>query len=710
MTGPQEARGVAEVPQQRQAGEDVVPANYDADLQSLKHRIEAASQTAASDSAISNKIARTRGQKIQGGQALEEPALTRAIFAKKKIKKSKWPIVYGALNAGLVIAIIALAIPYFKEGQTIVDEYERKKKEEDEEQTLYALYGTSTEYDGYGTYAAATPSYAQPVYGLETYEHEAYPESSKFGGKGKGKKGGGTRNGGQVLYALAPAAPAVPASPPVVDISAAPAVPAVSTVPVVSASPYSYGDDGELSSHTMVFHDVDEAAYSAYGAADGTEHHLNYVSLDGEAPLSAHANERPLNELNYYNPTVFTSPEPSSYSCLERMVCRDPSRTSRALHALSGEKLTEPSSWQTVVDRIDKAAKVGLDSGDCDIYYCPPQLPNSEIFERGENYSPPPADYNFGEVHDAKTPYPYDYGKIEESALNAEKYDTGIIPHDFGFQKSSSKDYSPPPAGYNFGELQDAKTPYPNDYGIGESGSKAKKYDAGIISHDFGFQKSASEDGNYEGIGQVFSVEYFPETDSSSRNNKVVVGQVSHAPYVVTAQPIHRGTPRMDFSASETSNTLARGDANIRKENPEVPEKNPGNMFQLGNVLASSGILGPRASIVQLIQAPKIRTAPYHKKVSVKSQTDKDPSPARAPVVFGSSSVVTANNNRNETNIRRAKSEVPNSPPENGQALIDEDKTSEIIKMESRPTEVPTTSEATTSDETTTMFFAAENA
>ncbi|XP_018025559.1 uncharacterized protein LOC108681086 isoform X4 [Hyalella azteca] len=655
MTGPQEARGAPEEPQQRQAGEDVVPANYDADLQSLKHRIEAASQTAASDSAISNKIARTRGQKIQGGQALEEPALTRAIFAKKKIKKSKWPIVYGALNAGLVIAIIALAIPYFKEGQTIVDEYERKKKEEDEEQTLYALYGTSTEYDGYGTYAAATPSYAQPVYGLETYEHEAYPESSKFGGKGKGKKGGGTRNGGQVLYALAPAAPAVPASPPVVDISAAPAVPAVSTVPVVSASPYSYGDDGELSSHTMVFHDVDEAAYSAYGAADGTEHHLNYVSLDGEAPLSAHANERPLNELNYYNPTVFTSPEPSSYSCLERMVCRDPSRTSRALHALSGEKLTEPSSWQTVVDRIDKAAKVGLDSGDCDIYYCPPQLPNSEIFERGENYSPPPADYNFGEVHDAKTPYPYDYG-------------------------------------------------------IGESGSKAKKYDAGIISHDFGFQKSASEDGNYEGIGQVFSVEYFPETDSSSRNNKVVVGQVSHAPYVVTAQPIHRGTPRMDFSASETSNTLARGDANIRKENPEVPEKNPGNMFQLGNVLASSGILGPRASIVQLIQAPKIRTAPYHKKVSVKSQTDKDPSPARAPVVFGSSSVVTANNNRNETNIRRAKSEVPNSPPENGQALIDEDKTSEIIKMESRPTEVPTTSEATTSDETTTMFFAAENA
>jgi len=108
---------------------------------------------------------------------------------------------------------------------------------------------------------------------------------------------------------------------------------------------------------------------------------------------SGQVEETPHNELFYFNPTVFTAEKDSSYACMERMVCENPSRQARARairNLVPTIDSNDSTEWENVLKRLDDAADRGKRRQNCEKYFCKPQRP--EHFEQleGDNYSPPP--------------------------------------------------------------------------------------------------------------------------------------------------------------------------------------------------------------------------------------------------------------------------------------------------------------------------------
>lgn len=334
----------------RQAGGSETTKDYDKDLQDLKSRIQAASEAAAQEERTDEKIN-------------TESPLTRAILLpKKKIVIGKWPIVYGVLNGLLLAAAIILAKPYFYTGDTVISRYEKNKEDQKKQES----YGDYSDEMVYTMAVPMAPPAAQQPYGM-------------------------------------PATAMTYGTP---------------TLAQGQLSPM-------YSTHMMVVRDDAKKKPKTKYKLKGTSSEIGTVSVLPPPPPSrqqrpsygqaAPANSRedskenndevPLNELHYYNPTVFVSKEPSSYACLERMVCMNPSRSAQAqelssatvaeARSLSGEGGPSPAELNFMRRRLDQAAALGSSHGDCSQYFCPPQLPTLNQEQVGDHYSPPPASNRF---------------------------------------------------------------------------------------------------------------------------------------------------------------------------------------------------------------------------------------------------------------------------------------------------------------------------
>jgi len=404
----------------------------DQDIASLQERIEQASEAAGGGEAKQKLFFRERGVKLSTGKSDPDKPLTRALLLpKKKLAIGKWPLVYGVLNSLLLAGVIVLAKPYFFEGETVATvytnsgEYRLHPSEPD-----YAYdygYGYEDDKKGYKKgfkkgYKKGHKGYKKGLKGYKSkgkghqymyvpknpyHEDEGYPEPPrppKYGSHSHEQFGAG---GYPIIPASAVHNPSYDKSKP--QPSAYAVVPASDmhdsgykksrpskakgfgppkAYAVVPASnvdfntPSPYPGDFKL--------DLTRGRYKEKGETS------QYASRSNEKQIPQDNLESfPFNERHYYNPTVFKAGTDSSYACMERMVCLNPSRSARAL-AISEIADTVGSAdhkeWARMLERLDAAAERGKRHLGCEEFYCPPQLP--EYFETnpGDDYAPPPVD------------------------------------------------------------------------------------------------------------------------------------------------------------------------------------------------------------------------------------------------------------------------------------------------------------------------------
>jgi len=401
----------------------------DADIASLKERIEQASQAAA------------------GGEAKQsdpDVPLTRALLLpKKKFGIGKWPLVYSVLNSLLLAGVIVLAKPYFYEGETVATVYTNSGEYRLHPSDPDYGYGTPNDY-GYG-YDDGKKGHKKGFKGFMKGYKKGHKDYKKSKGKGKGaqymyvpknpyhedegypqyprppKYGGHSEEGyGHEGY---PIIPASAVHNPSYDQSK-PQPTAYAVIPASEMHDSGYQEArpskskgsskakgyGAPKSHAYAVINAGNADFNTPSPYPGEfkldishgrykkkiESHQYYSRSDEkQAPEQKHE-EIPFNERHYYNPTVFRATADSSYACMERMVCLNPSRSARAL-AISEIADTvggsaDPKDWARMLERLDAAAARGKRHESCEEYYCPPQLP--EYFEAnpGDDYAPPPAE------------------------------------------------------------------------------------------------------------------------------------------------------------------------------------------------------------------------------------------------------------------------------------------------------------------------------
>lgn len=362
--------------------------DYNSDLEDLKSRIQAASDAAAGTKKVPEQINRKRGQKISSLRAdnqedEESPLLRALLLPKKKIVVGKWPWVYGVLNGVLLGAALVLAKPYFFEGETVVTQYEDEKEYEGygHYPHHYSGYGPPSHHGGYGHHQSFEHAYAappQPHYGNYHSPQPAY-------------------------------SPRVPAK----------AAPVVSyqhdsdehnknnkrEIPKTSTKPRF-----RPQSPPRVVHGPPFELTRPNPGVPNRQVGIPRIPTQGSQNIVKSQSSKdedtdpPLNELHYYNPTIFVSPEASSYGCLEKMVCINPSRTARSLAESSAGKIMARAiasggavdadrNWAQMMERLDVASEQGNSNKEsCVQYYCPPPVPNLE--ESGLSYVPPPTTVN----------------------------------------------------------------------------------------------------------------------------------------------------------------------------------------------------------------------------------------------------------------------------------------------------------------------------